>query len=543
MRFGRAMALEGMLPAGPGELLFLLAADSMLAVHSLCVRVRASKWKPLILSRKRREQRMCSFLLCSPKGPHYFESLLPLLTSAVRGKSHRYMVELMGKWGDNFIVRFPFPWSRWIFLNEPQAIQALLIDINPEKSDDFKRGMSALGKDGLLTAENTTWLQERRRIAPTMTERYVGDLHLIFEEEGAHLWARLEKAARSGESIEMDNAFVGTLFDITARITIGRSLGLRADASSNPMTADFGTALDEAMRRIVLPPGGGVLTALTPDGRRYRQAFRRIDQLLDDCVQQRLQELGGGTTKTTDLLGVLLDAYAEGVLSLQQVKDQLLTFLVAGHDTTAHTLSWMAWEIVQKPGLQDALAAETRLALPSRVDVTSKTSLSKLSLLDRVWQESLRKHPVAATGTLRQLKSMAMVPTSIGVDGLDRGSFTTSAHIQLPAHSKISIPPFSIHRNHKHWPNPEIFEPSRFETAAVSERHPYAFQAFSAGPRNCIGKALARAEALSLMSVLLRRFELSLADAKDCESEPDDYHMITRKPANGIRFYVKHRPD
>jgi len=239
-------------------------------------------------------------------------------------------------------VHFPFPWSQWIFLNEPQTIQALLVDVDPEKSADFKRGISALAKDGLFTAEYTTWLQERRRIAPTMTERYVGDLHRIFEEEGAHLWAQLDKAARSGESIEMDHAFVGTLFDITARIIIGSKCDLK-------LTADIATTLDEAMRRIVLPPGGDLLTALTPAGRQYRQAFRRIDQLLDDCVQQRLQETGGGARKTTDLLGVLLEANAEGVLSLQQVKDQLLTFLVAGHDTTAHTLSWMAWELVQKP--------------------------------------------------------------------------------------------------------------------------------------------------------------------------------------------------
>jgi len=410
------------------------------------------------------------------------------------------------------------------------------VDVDPEKSADFKRGISALAKDGLFTAEYTTWLQERRRIAPTMTERYVGDLHRIFEEEGAHLWAQLDKAARSGESIEMDHAFVGTLFDITARIIIGSKCDLK-------LTADIATTLDEAMRRIVLPPGGDLLTALTPAGRQYRQAFRRIDQLLDDCVQQRLQETGGGARKTTDLLGVLLEANAEGVLSLQQVKDQLLTFLVAGHDTTAHTLSWMAWELVQKPGLQDALAAETRLALPTRSEFPSKTSLSKLSLLDRVWQESLRKHPVGATGTLRQLRNMTLVPTSTGIDGIDLGSFTTSAYIQLPANSKISIPPFSVHRNQKHWPKPETFDPSRFEAAVVSERHPYAFQAFSAGPRNCIGKALARSEALSIMSVLLRRFELSLADARDRESEPEDYHMMTRKPANGIRFYIKHRPD
>jgi len=170
------------------------------------------------------------------------------------------------------------------------------------------------------------------------------------------------------------------------------------------------------------------LWALTPAGRRektrYQQAKRNIDQLLDDCVQQRLQDIGGGATKTSDLLGVLLEAHTEGVLSLQQVKDQLLTFMIAGHDTTAHTLTYMMWEIVQNPGLQDALAVEARQELKSRTDFPSKSSLSNLGLLDRVWQESLRKHPAVATGTVRVLNRTVTLPTSTGADCFDPGAFT-----------------------------------------------------------------------------------------------------------------------
>lgn len=392
------------------------------------------------------------------------------------------MVQLMHEWGDNFVVRFPLPWSRWVFLHEPQAVQALLEDINPEKAPDFTRGLHAIAKGGLLTAPWEAWLVERRRVAPTMTERYVGDLHQIFEEEAEHLWARLEDAAAGGTAIEMDSALVGTLFDVIARITIGRSLGFKADASSQTMTSSIESALDEAMRRIVLPPGAGWLTALTPAGRQYREAMGDIDALLEDCVQQRLRDRsggpgGGGNGGRTDLLGVLLDAYDERVLTLQDVKDQLLTFLLAGHDTTAHTLTWMLWEIASESDLQEALAEEARAALPSRSDFPrGRACLAQLELLDRVWQEALRKHPVAATGTLRQLHTAATVPTARSPDGTYADGTAPAALLQLPAQAKISIPPFSVHRNPRHWPEPESFDPRRFEAAAVSARHPFAFQ-------------------------------------------------------------------
>jgi len=117
--------------------------------------------------------------------------------------------------------------------------------------------------------------------------------------------------------------------------------------------------------------------------------------------------------------------------------------MIAGHDTTAHTLTYMMWEIVQNPGLQDALAVEARQELKSRTDFPSKSSLSNLGLLDRVWQESLRKHPAVATGTVRVLNRTVTLPTSTGADCFDLGAFTVSTLLEIPANALITIPPFS----------------------------------------------------------------------------------------------------
>jgi len=110
------------------------------------------------------------------------------------------------------------------------------------------------------------------------------------------------------------------------------------------------------------------------------------------------------------LLDILLEARASGTVATDaEVKDQLLTFIIAGHDTTAHTLSLLLWEVARQPVLQEALAAEARDALPARGDFPSRATVgggptsTKLPLLERTWLEALREHPAAATGTLRRL--------------------------------------------------------------------------------------------------------------------------------------------
>lgn len=144
----------------------------------------------------------------------------------------------------------------------------------------------------------------------------------------------------------------------------------------------------------------------------------------------------------------------------------------------------------------------------------------RLPLLDRTFRETTRKHPTTATGTVRSVGKKALV---VG-DGLE-----------LPPRTRVLMPPWSIHRNEKYWPDPEQFDPDRFDCSNAIE--PYSYQAFSGGPRNCIGERLARAETLSLLAPLFRRYEVR------CESkkEPADKYSLTRKPRIGIHFTLVSR--
>ena len=265
-----------------------------------------------------------------------------------------------------------------------------------------------------------------------------------------------------------------------------------------------------------------------------------MDTLIASAVEERraaraARSAAGDGASAGDLLDLLLDAQEDGAMSAQQVSAQLLTFILAGHDTTAHTLSWLLWEVARQPELQARLQSEADAALPAREAFPAAAELRKLPLLDRVFKEALRKHPVAATGTLRKIEADR---TLVGAP--DAPPFT------LRRGSLVSIVPFSTHRNPREWAPPvERFDPGRFLPGPSAGRHAFAYQPFSGGPRDCIGKGLARAEALSVLCVLFRRFEFELAGeaaaAAAAGREPRDHHMITRKPVDGIAVRVRAR--
>ena len=318
----------------------------------------------------------------------------------------------------------------------------------------------------------------------------------IFEEESAPLMAQLEAAAAAESVVEMDALLVQGFLGIILRVTLGRRLD---DATARKLGTGIGDVLAEVMRRSVLP----AVVANTREvatGRRCHDARASVMATMNDNVGRRREARaaaaaaaaagaataaaaagaegfrskgddegggGGGATGPGDLLDLLLDADAEGAISASQVTAQLFTFIVAGHDTTAHTLSWLLYDVCAAPHLHDALAAEAADALPGRLDFPTRVTLRSVPLLDRTFKEALRKHPVAATGTFRALSAAVRLPSGE----------------RLPAGARVIVPPFAVQRNPRHWPDPERFDPGRFTPEASEGRHPHAFQAFSSGPR------------------------------------------------------------
>jgi len=472
-------------------------------------------------------------------GPRYFKSLVPMLSALGRGQMHRYHVRVVREYGENVQLRFPAPWSKILLLTDPAAIQEVIVVANPPKAPEIVTVVKWMteGVGSLINADWEDWLVQRRLVSPAMSERLVGSWPVIFEEQSVPLMAHLEMAAAADSVVEMDALLMDLFLGIISRITLGRQLD---DDVARELLTDIGDILDETMRRIFLPPVvADTLWVATPTGRRCLDARTRMMATINDSVGRRREARaaaaaeaagvrvkgddeggGGGATGAADLLDLLLDAEAEGVISASQVAAQLHTFIIAGHDTTAHTLSFLLYEVCAAPHLQDELAAEAAAALPERLDFPTRETLRSVPLLGRTFKEALRKHPAVAGGTMRALSSAVRLPSGE----------------RLPAGARVSVPSFAVHRNPCQWPNPEKFDPGRFTPEAIKGRHKQAFQAFSSGPRGCIGQGLATAEALSVLAAIFRRFELRLVDGPGGEPYPDgaaipepaDHHMVGR---------------
>eukprot|EP00980_Cylindrotheca_fusiformis_P016424 scaffold4897_cov129-Cylindrotheca_fusiformis.AAC.1 len=348
----------------------------------------------------------------------------------------------------------------------------------------------------------------------------------------------LEQAAESGTAVEMDGIFQAASTDIIGLVIFGKSLGgvdkLGLPSKNSPSSRsardselDIVSALEnvkaETQRQMVMPLW--ILNRVGPS-KKVMEAKRYLDSFLEECINERLDMEPEAREEFTDLMSVLLESYENSTITRQEVKGQLLTFLFAGQDTTAHTLTWMLYEISQSSQLQEQLADEAKKALPKRDSFADREVLqsNQLGLMDRCFSETLRKYPAAAMGTARMVGETPMVV----------GNF----YLELPPGASLVVPPYSVHRNPKYWPDPERFNPDRFLPEVTKKRDPMTFQAFSAGPRNCVGRRLARVKALTAMSALLRRFHIKCVEKK---LPPKQFLSMTMKPKNGIRFVLTKR--
>jgi cytochrome P450 len=462
--------------------------------------------------------------LNSPKVTPPWTPLCFLLQS-LNGRHHRYMHHLMLTHGDNFFIS-----KNHVVLHDVHAIRDVLEVHNLEKAEQVRRGFSTLvgARGGILAAPWKRWVEERRMTAPALGQAVIRELAPIFRQGAQPMLQLVHSAASANTTVEMDQVFTALTLDTIGMVLAGKSFGmgerlLAGDFSEFSFSRAVREVSNESIRQMILPRN---MLRRFPPGNEVTKARGIIDCVLDDWIAQRMKEQMTGSPKISDLLSILLEAEGRGVISRKDVKSQLFLFLFAGHDTTAHTLTWLLYEVSMNVELQESLHREAATVLPTLNSFIMNPEIlqNQLPLLDAVWKETNRLHPAAATGTTRRVGSQPIV--------VGRG-------LELPAKAIISIPPYSLHRNEKYWPNPQDFDPSRFLNIE-KQSNPMAFQAFSAGPRTCIGAKLARAEALSVTSALFRRFRVRCVERVH---PPEEFMSLTLRPKHGIRFQFELRNE
>jgi cytochrome P450 len=439
--------------------------------------------------------------LPGPKGGFYFGSGV-----AFRRDQLGFYESCARQYGDLAATRMgPF---RIVLIYHPDAIEELLVT----RSRDFVKSpgvqlLRPLLGDGLLLSEGDTWLRQRRLVQPAFHRQRVagyGEAMVALTEQHVARWSAGDVVEVHAEMMALTQAIVGkTLFDADVAgdaHEVGRAAKVLAE--------DFG----DRLRSFRLIP----YWMPTPGNLRARRAVRRLDALVDRIIAARRTS---GEDRG-DLLSMLVQAQDadDGTrMTARQLRDEVMTLFLAGHETTAVALSWTWYLLARHPDVEARLADELRDVLGGRTP--SVADLPRLKYADMVVTESMRLYP-PAYGIGRQ----AAKATEIAGHAFARGDVFVA-------------PTWVVHRDRRWFEEPEAFRPERWAGDLARRLPRFAYFPFGGGPRQCIGNSFAQMEAVLLLAAIAQRFQLSLVP--DQRITPTPY--VTLRPEPGIRMRLTHR--
>jgi cytochrome P450 len=396
-------------------------------------------------------------------------------------------------------------------VTHPDGVEQVLGDANGyTKETPFYEEIAAYLGDGLLTSEGGQWRQQRRIVAPLFSHRRVDTYVAVMADEAARLAGRWSAAADQGVPVDLDAEMVG----FTLR-TVGRVLfGADVDEAVAVVRATF-PILNHHVRRRGLSPLRLPRQWPTPAQRKAARARQALYRVVDTIIDQRRRT----PTDGTDLVSLLLAARDPGTgtpLSPQEVRDQLLIFLLAGHETTSTALTFTCHLLSRHPDVQERVHREVDEVLAGRAPTAD--DVGRLTYTRMAIKEALRLYPPAyALGRL--------TPTGARIGGF-----------RIPPGSIILLSPWATHRHPGFWPDPTRFDPDRFNADAESARPRYAYLPFAGGMRGCIGEHFAMTEAVTAVATLLAGYTL--------RSEPVSVALstdLTLRPAGPVRCHLARR--
>jgi cytochrome P450 len=416
-----------------------------------------------------------------------------------------FSVKMREVYGD--VVSVPTLMGRLTLIYHPDGVRHVLQENHRNYNKDIPdyRVLSLLLGKGLLTNDGESWLQQRRLIQPAFHRHQVAALAPIMTNAVQGWLENLEAETPLNILPEMSR--------LTLRIVCDALFGadLRDEQLSRVSRA-LTTANHLLAEAFYLP---GILSLPTPQRHRLRTARRELHAVVDEIVRQRRSDAG----RHTDLLAMLLDARDSDTgagMSDQQVRDEVLTLLLAGHETTANALAWTFYLLGQHPDVTAQLQQEYRRVLNGRAPTMA--DLPQLPLTQMVIEESMRLYPPA---------------WAVGRHGLQAdeiGGFT------IPKGAYVLLIQYVTHRHPDYWEHPDAFDPERFSAERSVDRPRFAYFPFGGGPRLCIGNQFALTEAQLILASILARYHVRLDPGASIAPEP----LVTLRP-RGQLMMTLHR--
>ncbi|MFL6229677.1 MAG: cytochrome P450 [Pyrinomonadaceae bacterium] len=428
---------------------------------------------------------------------------------AFRRDPLNFLTRLAREHGD--LVHFHVGGQHAYLVNHPDLIREVLVN----KQDYFHKGRALqrskrLLGEGLLTSESEYHRRQRRLVQPAFHKKRIesyGDVMTAYAARQSARWQDGAQVDIAREMMHLTLSIVGkTLFD--------------ADVESD--ADDIGSALTEIMglfNLLLLPYSEYIEKLPLPHVRRFERARAKLDRIIYRIVEERRR----APRDAGDLLSMLLGARDEETdgagMTDRQIRDEVMTLILAGHETTANALSWTWYLLAQNPEVEARLHAELDEVLDRGQRLPAVTDLARLRYTEQVFAESMRLYPPA------------WVVGRLAIKDCEIGGYV------IPMGALVLVSQYVTHRDARFFPHPDSFEPARWTVETKESRPAYSYFPFGGGARRCAGEGFAWMEGVLLVATIASRWRMRLNPARRVETYP----RITLRPKNGIHVTLERR--
>lgn len=446
-------------------------------------------------------------------GPRGLERwrLIPRLVS----QPHECLVELARQYGD--IVLLTYPTEQSVLVSNADYMEYLFHTNhkNYDKQTPRWATLRQLWGNGLLTADGDQWRRQRQRIQPAFHQECLQNFASIVVEEAQKMASAWRAASAAGQFRDIYPDMLQVAVRTVTRATFGADLDARTELVIravgdthdyiNPVSLSNMFHLPLAVRRLTVP-----------GFRRFHDALRTIHEVFDDIIRGRAAD----AAPKSDLLGMMMAATDEEtsqVMTAEELHDEMITMLMAGHETTGISTAWSWYWLSERPDVQRALHEEVDRVLGGRPPTFE--DLPNLQYTRMVFQESMRLSPAIWAIERRAREEDE-------VDGF-----------RIPAGATVITSPYLMHRHPKYWEKPEEFDPLRFLPEEEKKRPQYAYFPFGGGPRRCIGFRVGLLEGQLMLATLAQSFAVRLKPGHPVVPGP----RVNMPPKFGLPMFLEPR--
>lgn len=401
------------------------------------------------------------------------------------------------EYGDTYRVFTPAR-EAWIWVvQHPDDIKRVLVSNhrNYTKGVGIDRVKLLLG-NGIMTSEGEFWRRQRRMMQPAFHRRVIGKFTAVIRHANERALGRWESAAALGEPLNLTESMSELALEIVLQSIFSSDLGqLVADLRDNPFM---------------------VVSRESKRDPRFAYQFRQLGRHVLEIMNRRRAR----NSERLDFMQLLMEARDPDTgngMSERELLDEILTLVVAGHETTASALNWTWLLLARHPEIASRVREENDVA--GDLGEAPFADIDRLPLTGKALREAMRLYPPGWILTRR----------SIGPDRLGGCS--------IPPGTDIFLSPYLTHRHAGFWDRPEVFDPAHFDPDRVENRHKFAYLPFGAGPRHCIGENFSMYEMVLHLNTALRRYALSEIEQGPIAMEA----RINLRTAGDIYMRVKKR--